>query len=272
MPNNSTAPGRSIRLARLVHRRVVYPLLAFLLPSVCFACRRALGVHQRLGACIGCWTALRVLPPPICPRCALPRPSGTDLLGPAGGRCGSCVVIPRFADLVHAVVAYDDTARSFLLRAKLGRRPELLSPLGRQLARALEVADLARGCTALTVVPSHPVATFRRGFSPARELARPVARLLGLPLRGALIRRRLRAGGPVKRLSARSRRLALRDAFVVRDRLPGCRVLLIDDVMTTGETVAACTRALKGAGALEVRVAVWARTLPPHWGGPPSDV
>jgi predicted amidophosphoribosyltransferase len=165
------------------------------------------------------------------------------------------------------VVAYDDTARSFLLRAKLGRRPELLSSMGRQLARALEVVGFTGGCTALTVVPSHPVATLRRGFSPALELARPVAGLLDLPLRGGLIRRKLHASRPVKRMSARSRRPAVRHAFVVRNRLPGCRVLLIDDVMTTGESVAACARALKGAGALEVRVAVWARTLPHFWRG-----
>jgi predicted amidophosphoribosyltransferase len=66
----------------------------------------------------------------------------------------------------------------------------------------------------------------------------------------------------VKQLRARQRRQAYRSMFRVHGRIPGRRILLVDDVMTSGGTVDACTRALKGAGAVEVRAAVWARTLP----------
>jgi predicted amidophosphoribosyltransferase len=129
----------------------------------------------------------------------------------------------------------------------------------------LELDDFARGCTLVAAVPSHPLAVLRRGFSPAWQLAKPVARALGLPLGRGILRRRLGAVGSIKRLGARQRERALADAVVARGQLSGESVLLVDDVLTTGATVAACARALSGIGAAEVRVAVWARTLPPEW-------
>jgi predicted amidophosphoribosyltransferase len=158
-------------------------------------------------------------------------------------------------------MTFDDLARRFLLRGKLGARPELLAPLGLQLARALEIEQFAVGCTVAVPVPSHPWATLRRGFSPATEVARPIARRLELPLRTAL-RRRVSATPATKQLTARQREAAARWAFRVRGLAAGARVLLIDDVMTTGYTLDACARALKAAGANQVRAAVWARTLP----------
>jgi predicted amidophosphoribosyltransferase len=100
----------------------------------------------------------------------------------------------------------------------------------------------------------------RRGFDPAREIARPVAEALGLPLVFAL-RRDLRRRGPAKRLSASARTRQLAGAFhpSSRRRMPPV-VLLVDDVLTTGATAGSCARALRELGAEEVRVAVWART------------
>jgi ComF family protein len=170
-----------------------------------------------------------------------------------------------------AVVAYERSARAFLLRAKLGRRPELFALLGAQLSRRIEVAGFAEGCTVVLAVPSRPWITALRGFSPAHRLARPVARTLRLPLVRRGLHRRLTAGGATKLMSARRRRRALEGSFVVRSRVRGERVLLIDDVVTTGSTVAACASALRAAGAAEVRVAAWARTLPRPWATTPEE-
>ncbi len=74
-------PSRLVRLARRTHRGLVYPLLSFVLPSICFACRAPLGPLQRLGACAECWARLRILRPPLCGGCGLPPAAGTDLLG-----------------------------------------------------------------------------------------------------------------------------------------------------------------------------------------------
>jgi predicted amidophosphoribosyltransferase len=143
---------------------------------------------------------------------------------------------------------YEDLARRFLLRAKLGSYPEILEVLGRQLARVVELEGLAEGCRVVVPVPSHPWVTLRRGFSPAHELARPIARRLGLPLR-AWVRRRFGAIQTSKRLGARQRRRSAEAAFRVREGAKGRAILLVDDVMTTGSTLEGCARALKSSGA-----------------------
>jgi predicted amidophosphoribosyltransferase len=219
-------------------------------------------VRQRLGACGACWAALAVIAPESCSGCGLPRPLETDLFGPAGGRCARCAVQPLAVDGVRAAVVYDAIARAFLLRAKLGRRPELLEAFGRQLGRVLELDGLAADCTAVVPVPSHPWARLRRGFNPALELARPIARDLGLPLHRAALRRRLGAQHAFKRQAAARRRILATAAFGLSGDVRGARVLLVDDVMTTGSTVEACARLLRAGGAATVHAAVWARTLP----------
>ena len=159
-------PPAWVHLARRVHRNAIFPLLAFALPTDCFVCREPLGAVQLLGACAECWAGLHVLAPPVCSTCGLPQPAATDLLGPARGRCATCVLTPPGAASVRALVAYDDAARAILLRAKIGGRPELFEPLGDQLAHVVAALGLAGSCTALVPVPSHPWMTLRRGFPP----------------------------------------------------------------------------------------------------------
>jgi predicted amidophosphoribosyltransferase len=163
-------------------------------------------------------------------------------------------------DGVRAAVVYDAVARSFVLRAKFGGRRELLAVLGRQLAQVLRTTGFAEPCTVVTPVPSHPWVRLRRGFNPALELARPVSASLGLPLARRALLRRLGRPGPTKRLGATRRRLAAERAFRPGSSLSGDRVLLVDDVLTTGATAEGCAAALLDAGAESVRLAVWART------------
>ena len=190
---------------------------------------------------------------PSCRRCALP-------IEEPGAPCFRCEARPLPLEAVTAAFVYDDVARRFLLRAKQSSRPELLVPFGRQLAVAVRASGIAAGVTAIVAVPSDPWTRVRRGFDPAAEIARALASDLGVaPVRRSL-RRRLRLTGAAKSLSAGARRRAAHRAFRPSRPIRG-RVLLVDDVLTTGATASACALALRDAGASSVRLAVWARTL-----------
>jgi len=157
-------------------------------------------------------------------------------------------------------VRYEGVARRFLLAAKVGGNREILDALGEQLVAALLATGFADGASAVVPVPAHVWRKLRRGFDPALDLARIVAASFDLPLRRGVLTRSSWPGPASKRLSRARRVEAALRVFRARRSAEGERILLVDDVMTTGATAAACARALARAGAVEVRVAVWART------------
>ena len=248
----------------LVARRWLGTVAVHLFPSRCFVCDRTLPRVQYLGACTACWAALVPLTRPTCTCCALPLPTAVCRDGPAHARCVRCVARPLPLDETVAAVVYDETARRFLLRAKNRGYPELMRPLGAQLAAGVGAKSLFDRVDAIIPVPSSPVARWRRGFDPASLLARELAQVAGLPVVGNVLRRRAFSGPASKRLDASARWRRANRHIAMRGTLPGVRVLLIDDVLTTGATATACAQALRDAGAREVRAAVWARTPAPH--------
>ena len=231
-----------------------------LFPARCFACARSLPRLQLLGACTVCWAALSRHPWAACDRCALPLPEGAFDDGPARGCCARCVIRPLPFDRAVAAVLYDATARRFLLRAKNNQRPEILRALAGQLAVAVAVSEIADGVDGVVPVPSSVLARWRRGFDPAKILARDLARAAGLPLLDDVLRKRGLGGPSVKGLNATARWAGAGRGMTARRWVPGAKILLVDDVLTTGATAAACAVSLRSAGAAEVRVAVWART------------
>jgi ComF family protein len=162
-----------------------------------------------------------------------------------------------------AAVLYDEPARRFLLRAKNHGRAELLRPLGSHLMASIRAKGVLGRVDVVVPVPSSISARLRRGFDPANLLAREVARMAGLPHVRNALRRRAFSGPAAKGLGAAERWRGAERRVAARGALVGARVLLVDDVLTTGATATACARALREAGAREVRAAVWARTPAP---------
>ena len=239
--------------------RALGRLVVHVFPARCFACDRPLPYEQLHGACAVCWTALSTVPVDRCRRCAIP-------VAASRGSCLRCASRPLPIDWTVAALSYDALARRFLLRAKSGGRREIFRDLGAQLAAAIAISGIAQGIDLVVPVPSSRLSTWRRGFQPATELARALTRGAGPPLAARVLGRTGFGGPPAKAQGAAARWAIAGRAIVVRRDVRAARVLLIDDVLTTGATAVGCARALREAGAIEVRAAVWARTPEPSGG------
>lgn len=237
----------SLELGPAPREGLLGPLWELLFPSRCLGCRR---VGQVL--CPECLPRLPWLPAEVCPRCA--RRS------PAGGVCRRCANggSPYLAS-TRAACVFDGVIRTAIHQLKYrgasSLAPFLASVLGATLERRPLDADL------LVPVPLHPRRQRERGFNQADLIADRLAEISDLPLptRGLLERTELRP--PQVGLNAAARRHNVRGAFDCRlpDLVRGQRVLLVDDVMTTGATLEACAEALTAAGAARVLALVVAR-------------
>jgi ComF family protein len=155
-----------------------------------------------------------------------------------------------------AAFAYGGPLADAIARMKYARRPDLARPLGALLAGA--ACRYAGRVDCVMPLPLHAARLRERGFNQSALLAAAVARSLGLPLDTRRLRR-VRRTADQAGLSRALRAENVRAAFAVRARMPGTRVLLIDDVRTTGATLAEASRALLEAGCAEVRTLALAR-------------
>ena len=184
-------------------------------------------------------------------------------VAPPGSICAGCLADPPVIDGARAAVAYGPVARHVVMRLKYGGRPGHAETIGRLMARLVTDRDAV-----LIPVPLHRWRIWRRGYNQSALIARVLARHHDLPIELDLLRR-TRATPVLRGLGRGARSKAVRGAFTVdesrRDRVAGRKVVLVDDVHTSGATANACARALKRAGAAEVRLACWAR-VDPHGG------
>ena len=222
-------------------------LLSVLIAPACASCDELLAQPTRGPVCDRCWQSIRPVTPPLCDRCgdSLPtwRTVSTTL-----ACCARCRRTSRALDRARSVGVYDGALRAIVHALKYDGRRSLARPLAEMMReRAAEVLD---GAACVVPVPLHPSRRRHRGFNQARDLSRHI----GLPVVQAL--RRTRNTATQTGLSSARRHRNVRDAFAptrVARRLAGLTVVLIDDVSTTGATLDACARALKGAGVKEVR-------------------
>lgn len=221
-------------------------------PSHCILCNCPLGVARDF--CPECQGELPYNKR-ACPHCALPVSATEDLT------CGRCLRQPPPFDTCRAPLLYRPPFNRLIGGFKYQHKLHLAGPLSRLFLERLP-PDLVRPDLILPM-PLHPHRLRERGFNQSLELARGVARTLGLKLDWRSCRR-VRATPPQSGLDEATRRKNLRGAFVARGELAGRHIALFDDVITTGATVTAVTRALHKAGA--ARVDVWALARTPNPG------
>jgi ComF family protein len=228
-----------------------------LFPPACPGCRRQVATPGTL--CGACWPKLRFLERPWCP--VMGTPFSHDM-GDAFLSAEAIADPPPFAR-ARAAVAYHGVAREMVQGLKYNDRTELAPWMAGWMLRA--GAELLADADVVIPVPLHPRRFLRRRFNQSAELARTVALLSGLPFEPEALRR-LKVTRQQVGLGARAREDNVRGAFRVPPeaeiKVRGRRVLLIDDVYTTGATVAAATRALRRGGAEAVDVLTFARVMP----------
>lgn len=233
-------------------------LLALFLPPVCVACNRIEGTAAlELGLCSGCRRRLQPTPWSVCAGCGAPLEA--DPL-PEGYLCGSCRQAPPSFERLYSGWAYEPPLVEVIHALKFRRLPFLGANLGRALSHRYRL--LSKDVDLVVPVPLHWRRHVSRGFNQAEEIARPIANELGLPLCRAL--RREIATRPQTGLDRDSRAANLRRAFTTtrtgRSRIDGSRVLLVDDVVTTRNTLEAATCSLLESGATSVICLTGGRT------------
>jgi ComF family protein len=224
-------------------------LAATFVPALCACCGEALSWHgSRAGGCAACWSGVELQRTNGCPRCGNPEVD-------AGQACLDCLDEPPVWRAAASCGPYRGVLRDLVLHFKTRGGDDLDRPLAELLHQRWQKAGWPRP-DLVTSVPIALLRRLRRGYNQADLLGRRVARALDVEYANTLRRRH----GTAQAGRSRTARLSLRSgAFRPRRTLAGA-VLLVDDVMTTGATAAACTRALLAAGADAVDVLTLART------------
>jgi ComF family protein len=228
------------------------------LPTLCVACREPVAGD---GVCAACWAKLSFIAEPFCPKLGIPfvYDPGPGLLSM------QAIADPPAYARARAAVRYDEVAKTLVHALKYQDRTDLAPTMGRWMARAGQ--ELLAEADCLVPVPLHWRRGWSRRYNQSGALARVIALHSGVKVAGSALRR-VRPTRQQIGLSRSERETNVQGAFqVVEDRkadIQGRRVVLVDDVLTSGATTDACARALLRARAAQVDVLVFARVVDSH--------
>ncbi len=252
---DSATDNRSISSSPTWLLAVARRFVDTLFPPQCLKCRALVDTPGTL--CADCWREVTFIAPPFCAACGTPfaHETGPDAF------CGACLKESPPYGRARAVFVYTDASRDLVLRFKHADATHAAAAFGKWLARA--GSDLIAEADVLVPVPLHWTRLFRRRYNQSALLAQALGKETGLPVVERALTRR-RATPSLGRLNRSARRRRLAGAIAsgkMAQQVSGKRVLLIDDVLTTGETAAACIRPLTRAGATGVDVLTLARVV-----------
>lgn len=220
-----------------------------LTPNYCLLCQQRLDSKEQSGLCDSCLLDLPWLTS-ACVKCALPLKSvrGESLI------CGHCQKQPPVFSQTHALFHYQFPIDRLVSRLKFHQQLRYAKALGQLLCDHIRFQYQNQPLPDLLFpVPLHRKRLRERGFNQAQEIARVCSKELGIALRSDLCKRQKNTAHQPG-LTARERRNNLKQAFTCQALKPGCRIALVDDVMTTGTTMSELTRCLLKAGCEEVHL------------------
>jgi ComF family protein len=220
----------------------------WLLPGECLLCRDPVGSDDPL-ICPPCQSRWHRLPEPQCPRCGQPDPGVADV-------CRVCAGWPDGFDRARSAVWLDDTARIAVHHLKYGGWWRVAEPMARLMARLPVTSGV------LVPVPLARRRARRRGYNQAERLARQLGQWTGRPVQPDLLTR-LRDTRTQTELPPEARRANIAEAFAAARVRDGAHIVLVDDVFTTGATLAEAATTLLEAGAVTVEAVTFARARPP---------
>jgi len=233
-------------------------LLDTIFPPLCHVCRSFLADPTEIHLCAGCREKIIPLRSPLCPVCGVPFATENGIDHP----CGQCLTTIRPYIAARAATHFEGPVQELIHRLKYGKKSHLSRPLGLLTAAALGnfLAEIA--ADGIVPVPLHRKRLRQRGFNQSQLIGRVLAKKWHIPLMAHNLRR-IRWTEPQTGLSAAERETNIRGAFAVEapDRFKGKRLLLVDDVYTTGSTVAECAKTLCRSGAQGVMVITVARAV-----------
>ncbi|WP_236021601.1 ComF family protein [Geomesophilobacter sediminis] len=238
---------------------MIRALLDLLFPPLCHACKGFIPDRRSINICDACLADVSFVVSPYCPVCGIPYPmdGGLDHL------CGACSNDPPF-DACRSAALLDGPVQELIHRFKYSGQVHLAVPLGRLVAECLKSFYVQAQPEVILPVPLHRKRLRQRGYNQSQMLGKVIGKVWGIPVLPTNLRR-VRWTDPQTGMSAGERRTNVAGAFEVRNpaQLKGKRVLLVDDVLTTGSTVRACAAALYSAEVEAVFVATVARGIPP---------
>jgi ComF family protein len=232
--------------------------LGFLYPEICQLCGEQRATAQEGFVCRHCWTQVRFIRPPFCERCGLPYPG--DLTAPF--ECTNCREMELYFTSARSAVVASGIVREVIHRFKYQRALWFEPFLADLLIREAKSALLEQHWDFIVPVPLHPVKHREREFNQAERLASHLSAATGIPLNRKWLRRVIPTATQTL-LTREQRATNMRGAFAVTDHagLDGERIVLVDDVFTTGATTSACAKVLQSAGAGDICVWTVARGL-----------